>query len=161
MRLRLTVLAASPATVTEDDPQPQEEPAEAAKINTQLGGEYLKQGKPELAREKLEKAIEQDPQSADAHTYLALAYDELGDVEKAEKHYERALRLEPGVATTLNLYGALPARTREGCGALLRAGREGQALHRGVCVRRFRCAAAEAYFRQALDATAFQDALGR
>jgi len=174
--IRLSALAAivlltGCVTTTNIDPKPPEEPEEAAQINTQLGAEYLKQGKLDLAREKLEKAIEQDPQLASAHTYLALVYDELGDVEKAEKHYERALRLEPGVATTLNLYGAFLCRHdrekdaeryfEEAAKDKRYRTPEVPLTNAGVCLLRVPDRkAAESYFRQALELNPrFHDAL--
>jgi len=41
-------------TTTNIDPAPPKEPEEAAEINTQLGAEYLRQGKLELAEEQLQ-----------------------------------------------------------------------------------------------------------
>jgi type IV pilus assembly protein PilF len=166
-----TLVLAGCVTTTNFDPKPPEDPAEAAQINTQLGAEYLKQGKLDLAREKLEKAIEQDPQLPSAHTYLALVYDELGDTDKAEKHYERALRLEPGVATTLNLYGAFLCRHdrekdaeryfEEAAKDKRYKTPEVPLTNAGVCLLRVPdVKAAESYFRQALELNPkFQDAL--
>jgi type IV pilus assembly protein PilF len=176
MRSRLTTLLATLAlgacvTTTTNDPKPAEDPEEAARINTQLGAEYLKQGNMELARDKLEKAIEQNPQLASAHTYLALVYDELGDIDKSEDHYERALRLEPGVATTLNLYGAFLCRHdrekdaeryfEEAAKDRRYKTPEVPLTNAGVCLLRVPDQkGAEGYFRQALEANPrFQDAL--
>ena len=54
MRQTLTALALSLTlgacvTTTKVDPAPKKEPEEAAQINMQLGAEYLRQGKIELA----------------------------------------------------------------------------------------------------------------
>lgn len=116
-RLRVPLAAAAAAAVlgacvtTSDGPAPPEEsPTEAASFNVQLGATYLKQGRLELAKEKLEKALEQDPQLAVAHTYAGLLYDRLTEADKASYHYRRALSLDPDDSATLNLYGAFLCR---------------------------------------------------
>lgn len=158
-------------TETKVDPRPPEEPKEAAQINAQLGAEYLRQGKLDLAQEKLEKAIEQDPQLADARTWLALLYDQLGETDKAEKQYERALRLDPGVATVLNQYGAFLCRhdrEKESVRYFEQAAKDRRyrtpevaLTNAGVClVRVHELDDADAHFRQALQINPrFQDAL--
>jgi len=168
--LALSVLLSGCVTTTQVDPTPKKEPEEAAQINVQLGAEYLRQGKLELAQQKLEKAVEQDPQLASAQTYLALVYDQLGEDAKAEAHYERSLKLEPGVASTLNLYGAYLCRhdrVREADKYFEQAAKDRRyktpevaLTNAGVCALRADQDAAEQYFRQALAVNPkFQDAL--
>jgi type IV pilus assembly protein PilF len=169
--LGLALLLASCVTTTNVAPPPQMEEKEAAEINTQLGAEYLRQGKLDLAREKLEKALQQDPQLADAHTYAALVYDQLGEVDKAERHYQKSLRLAPGQATTLNLYGAFLCRNQREHEAeqyFAQAAKDKRyrtpevaLTNAGVCLlRKEDREAAEGYFRQALVANPrFPDAL--
>jgi len=53
--LALSVLLSGCVTTTQVDPTPKKEPEEAAQINVQLGAEYLRQGKLELAQQKLEE----------------------------------------------------------------------------------------------------------
>jgi type IV pilus assembly protein PilF len=67
----------------------------AAKYNIQLGTAYLQQGNYALAREKLERAVRQNPKDPDVHTSLGLLYDRTGDVKLADKHFREALRLAP------------------------------------------------------------------
>ena len=50
---------------------------DAARANLQLGASYLQRGQLERAREKLEKAVSQDPKLASARTYLAVLYERL------------------------------------------------------------------------------------
>ena len=78
---------------------------EAAQFNVQLGLEYMKQGRRELAFEKLRRALEQDPDYAGAHTAIAYAYSVYGEPERAETHYERALQLDRNNAGIRNTYG--------------------------------------------------------
>ncbi len=51
---------------------------EAAKINFQLGVEYMRRGMNDIALNKLQKALALDKNYADAHNAIALLYDHLG-----------------------------------------------------------------------------------
>jgi type IV pilus assembly protein PilF len=84
--------------------------ADAAKANTNLGAGYLKQGKPDLAIERLNRALDQDPRNAEAHSTIALAYDQLGVLEDAEVHYKRAVQLEPENGLSANAYAVFLCR---------------------------------------------------
>jgi type IV pilus assembly protein PilF len=84
--------------------------SEAAVANTNLGAGYLKQGKPDLAIERLTRALEQDPRNAEAHSTIALAYDQIGSPEEAEDHYKRAVQLEPGSGLSANAYAVFLCR---------------------------------------------------
>jgi type IV pilus assembly protein PilF len=77
---------------------------EAAVANMNLGAGYLRQGRYDLAVERLERALKQNPKLADAHSTIAIAYDQLGMPEEAEKHYRRATQLEPDNAAAANSY---------------------------------------------------------
>lgn len=77
-------------------PLKQSDPKEtAAKYNIQLGTAYLQQGNYNLAREKLERALKQNPRDPDVHTSLGLLYDRTGDIKGADRHFREALRLAP------------------------------------------------------------------
>lgn len=80
-------------------------PEEAAQFNVALGLEYLAQGRRELAMDKLTRALEQDPRSADVHTAIAFAYNRFGEPQLADRHYRRALRLDRGNPNIQNTYG--------------------------------------------------------
>ena len=84
--------------------------AEAAQANLNLGVAYLRQGRPDLAIENLERALNQDPRLATAHSSIALAYDQLGNTEDAERHYRRAAQLESADPQIANLYGVFLCR---------------------------------------------------
>ena len=51
---------------------------DAASINVQLGLAYLQQGNVELARDKLERALSQNPKNPAVQTAVASLYDRLG-----------------------------------------------------------------------------------
>jgi type IV pilus assembly protein PilF len=84
--------------------------SEAALANTNLGAGYLKQGRLDVAVERLQRAIKQNPRAADAHSYLAIAYEQLGMLEEAEIHYKRATQLEPNNSGAANTYAVFLCR---------------------------------------------------
>ena len=104
LTLLLLLLTGLQACVSVDPQQTQNEKASA--VNVQLGIGYLQQNKLELASEKLEKAVRQDPKSASAHNAYAILQDRLGQKDKAEYHYERAVDLDPKDSQAANNYGA-------------------------------------------------------
>ncbi len=166
----LFVLAACSSTPyvqkTDEDASPQ-----AALLNMQLGTGYLKQGRNDLALEKLQKALQQDPNLASAHHSIAFLYERLGEVDAAYEHYEQALDLAPGNPDVHNTYGAFLCRQnrlqdaeREFLAALddpLYKTPEAALTNAGVCALHIPDKAkAEAYFRRALVANPrFADAL--
>src|SRR6266478_793468 len=59
----------------------------AAAYNAQLGMAYLHQGDLALAKEKLERALAQNPRDANVHSALALLYESLGNPAKADSEF--------------------------------------------------------------------------
>ncbi|MFC4727510.1 type IV pilus biogenesis/stability protein PilW [Coralloluteibacterium thermophilus] len=82
------------------------DPQRAAETNVGLARGYLERGEPEVALQRLNRALELDPGSADAHTMIAVVYEQVGRPHLAERHYERATRLAPNDGGVLNNYGA-------------------------------------------------------
>ena len=78
---------------------------QAAKTNTSLGQAYLAKGQLDLAMDKLLKALELDPKNADTHTVIAVAYEQIGKMTEAEKHYRQAHKLSPDSGLTANNFG--------------------------------------------------------
>ena len=108
LALLLLLFVGLQACVSVNPQQTQNEKASA--VNVQLGIGYLQQNKLELASEKLEKAVRQDPNSASAHNAYAILQDRLGQLDKAEYHYERAVDLDPKDSQAANNYGAFLCR---------------------------------------------------
>jgi len=79
---------------------------EAADLNVQLAIGYIQRKQYKPARDKLEKAIEQNPDYIPAYKTLAYLYALLGQPEKAEEKYQEALDLKPADADLANSYGA-------------------------------------------------------
>ncbi len=67
----------------------------AAETNAKLGLGYMQQGRYETALNKLQKSIQQNPDNADAHQYLAILYGKLDRPESAEQHFLEALKNMP------------------------------------------------------------------
>lgn len=105
--MAFVVLGPSGCTSTSSPPitKPAIDLAKAAEINVKLGTEYFKKGNLEQALEKLERAIGQNPELPSAHNVLALIKQRLDRPEEAEKHFQEALRLDPGYSGAHNNYG--------------------------------------------------------
>jgi type IV pilus assembly protein PilF len=76
----------------------------AGRSNVQLGTAYLQQGNYAVAKEKLERALKQNPKDPDVHTSLALLYDRTNEKKLADKHFREALRLAPDKPDVSNNY---------------------------------------------------------
>jgi type IV pilus assembly protein PilF len=76
----------------------------AAEINLNLGVDYLRKGKLEEAKEKIEKSLGQNPRSAKAHAMAGFLYDRLNDQRQAERHFDRAVSLDPKDSEVKNNY---------------------------------------------------------
>ncbi len=83
---------------------------EAAWYNTQLGLAYLNQGDREMAKRKLLLAVVQDPNSPAVNTSMAYLMEKMGNIEKADYFYRKAMQLTPGQGAQLNNYGAFLCR---------------------------------------------------
>ena len=157
----LLALVGCTTTTTTTTTGRQKSPAEAATFNSQLAIEYLKKGDLAVAREKVERALQQDSNNVSVQMTAALVYDRLGDDKKADEHYAAALRLKPDDPEMQNNYGVYLCRkgkTEQGEKMLLKAA--GNAVYKtpevpitnaGMCMRGAkRMDEAEKYFRQAL-----------
>ena len=139
----------------------QENAARAASAYTQLGIEYLRKGNYELSLTKLDKALELDPDSAQAHGAVAVLYERVGDDKLAEKHYKKALHLNPKDSGGHNNYGEFlfcQGCFKEANDEFMTAAKDPfyatpavPLTNAGLCAKRIPDAVrAEQYFRQAL-----------
>ncbi|MEM1262209.1 MAG: type IV pilus biogenesis/stability protein PilW [Pseudomonadota bacterium] len=85
---------------------------DAAEINYQLGAQYLRQGNLKLARERLERSIEQNPNLPGSHIALALVHEQTGNVDRANDEYRRALKVAPSNPNALNSYAVFLCKQR-------------------------------------------------
>lgn len=77
---------------------------DAAEYNYELGRNYLQNEKYELARDRLERAIEIDPRLAKAYMALGMTYEALDNLRLATDSYEKAVRIAPRDFNILNSY---------------------------------------------------------
>lgn len=86
--------------------------ASPAAANVELGVLYMREGKKVIAMEVLQKALAQDPDSADAHNAIAVLYESLGETDKADDHFKRALSLNSKDSQAHNNYGSFLCRNQ-------------------------------------------------
>ena len=88
--------------------QPRFEPdyAEAARINTRLGMDYLQQGRVELAQFKFEKALKQDDSLAATHLGMARVHEHFEEMRQAAEFYEQAMDRAPKDSTIQTHYAS-------------------------------------------------------
>ena len=82
-------------STTTGPPEKKADQADAAELNYQLGARYYRKGDYDLARDRLQLALKQDPKNPFAWSTLGLTYEALGNVRLAEDAYENAVRVAP------------------------------------------------------------------
>nr|WP_298716312.1 type IV pilus biogenesis/stability protein PilW [uncultured Steroidobacter sp.] len=80
--------------------------ARAAEINLEIGIDYLRKNNLAQAKEKIDRAIEQNPRNSKAQITAGMLYERLGDSNKAESHFAKGLALDPKNPEVQNNYGA-------------------------------------------------------
>jgi type IV pilus assembly protein PilF len=78
---------------------------ERAKIHTQLGVGYFEAGRPGVALQELNVAIEANRSYAPAYNARALVHMELKEDAKAESDFKQALKVDPDYSAAKNNYG--------------------------------------------------------
>lgn len=168
MRFVITFLALMLCACVSDGPEMatnKPDYAEASRLNAELGSDYLRKGQIEQAKEKLERAIEQDSDNVQAHSSLALVHVQQGDVREAKRQFRKALSLKEADASLKNNYGTFlcaQGEIKEAVDLFLQAARdhsyntpEVALTNAGVCLRRTAdTSAVEGYFREALQTNA-------
>jgi type IV pilus assembly protein PilF len=89
-----------------EQPLSKPEPERAAEINLEIGVDYLRKGNLQQAKDKIDRALEQNPRNSNAHMTAGMLYDRLGQSEKAEGHFAKAVQLDPENPELKNTYGA-------------------------------------------------------
>lgn len=80
-------------------------PEKAVESYVALGISYLRQGDPSMARKKIERALDIDPESAPAHNAMALFWQDRGEAELANKEYLLALDYDDDYSPANYHYG--------------------------------------------------------
>ncbi len=93
------------------------ESAEASRINTQLAAGYLRRGDVDLAMEKVDRALQQDRNNAEAHVVKGMILARAEEYGDADDYYRRAARLAPRdvvILSNVAAYHCQRGRHREG-----------------------------------------------
>ena len=77
---------------------------DASNYNTQLGIDYMNQGDIPLAKEKLDRALKENPDNAKVHTARAMLFDRMHLPSQAESEFQTALHLAPNDPDVSNNY---------------------------------------------------------
>jgi len=156
------LLLATAAQSQEEGPDPI---LEAGKINARLAMAYLNREQLQVAREKIDKALLQNPKDVNVQLSAGLVFERLNDKRRAEKHYRQALKSDPDSPAVQNALGAFMCRNQEhakGEAMFLKAARNQlyqtpvvAYTNAGVCARSAgNLERAEQYLRQALSVQA-------
>ncbi|HVO47681.1 MAG TPA: type IV pilus biogenesis/stability protein PilW [Steroidobacteraceae bacterium] len=116
MRILLTVCAALVLGACSTTKTAQKK-NDASNYNMQLGMAYLNQGDLGLAKEKLDRALAENPRDPNVHSAMAMLQDRLGHPDKADAEFRAALSLGPRNPEVLNNYAVYlcrNGRTEEG-----------------------------------------------
>ncbi len=153
--------------VTTKSPHLSESHAEsdAAADNVELATAYMEQGNLVRAKEKLDRALQEDATNPNVHRVYGLFYQRINDQKNAEIEFREALRLAPGDPNELNFYGVYLCdqhRVDEGVTKMLQAANnplyrtpEAAYTNIGVCLHTaHRDDEAESAFRRAIAARA-------
>ncbi len=92
--------------------RPDDAKSSPAAANVELGVLYMREGKKQIAMDVLQKALRQDPNSADAHNAIGVLYESLGETDKADTHFKRALSINPNDSQAHNNYGTFLCRNK-------------------------------------------------
>lgn len=163
-RILIAIICLGLAACANQQPRFSGKPADsqrAAKANADLGIEYMRQGDYPRALAKLRKALEQDRTLVDAHSGIALLYQQLQEYGEAETHFKKALSLakdDPNIENNYAVFLCSRGRHQEALGYFQKVADnpiypqpEAAYTNAGVCARRIPDAEqAEAYFRKAL-----------
>lgn len=134
----------------------------AAAINAELAITYMKQDNLRAAREKADRALEQNSRSPEVQMAAGFVYDRLGEDKKAGAHFEQAVRLggkdNPDVLNNAAVFQCRKGDKKRGEELFLQAAAsplyrmpEVALANAGNCARADgRPQDAERYFRQAL-----------
>jgi len=88
-------LAGCVTTTTENKNYSKPQPERAAEINLEIGLDHYRKGNLAQAKEKIDRAVEQNPRNGKAQIAAGLLYDRLGDTSKADGYFARGLALDP------------------------------------------------------------------
>jgi type IV pilus assembly protein PilF len=80
--------------ISTDPQKAKPQPDRASDLNLEMGTDYLRKGNLSQAKEKIDRALEQNPRNAKAQATAGVLYDRLGQTDKADSHFARAVSLD-------------------------------------------------------------------
>jgi len=101
----LASLGLSAGAVLAKDPAPPRRLSHDGMLNLGLAETLLAQKQPERAMEHVRKAEDSDPDAPEVQLVFARLYQATGNERKAERSYERALKLAPNSGVVRNAHG--------------------------------------------------------
>ena len=87
-------------------------PEKAVENYTQLGLGYLQKGRPDWARDRLQRALEIDPNDPQANDAMGLVWQTEGELDLAEDSFKKALREDAKFTLARHHLGRLYARMK-------------------------------------------------
>lgn len=84
---------------------------ELAEVQTKLGIGYLREGRLEIAFNRLTRALQVDPNYSTAHNAMGALQERLGNTESAERHYREAIALSPTDSSAQTNFGTFLCRS--------------------------------------------------
>ena len=153
--------ACSTTTTSNDQLGKKATPEKQAATNVQLAIEFMKLNKLAESRDAIQRAMKEDPGSADVQLTAGLIYERLGNMKAATKAYSTAARLGKNDPNILNTYAGFLCRSGKaeaGEKLFIEVSRnpvyqtpEVALVNAGVCVRSIGDVVdAERYFKRAL-----------
>ncbi len=110
--LAVSALVAWPAAAQSTAPPP-DPILEAGKINARLAIEYMKREQLQVAQEKIEKALVQNPRDLSVQLAAGVVFERLQNTQRAEKHFRLALRADATSPEAQNSLGAFLCRHKD------------------------------------------------
>lgn len=95
------------ACTTTNDNLSKPQPEKASDINLELGIDYFRKGNLAAAKEKIDRAVDQNPRNAKAQAAAGLLYDRLNEPKKSEAHFDKAVSLDGNNPEILNNYAVV------------------------------------------------------
>lgn len=109
----LALVLASCVTVTESRLTRKASPEKAVENYTQLGLAYLQKGRPDLSRERLQKALSIDADYAPANDAMGLLWQSEGEYDLAEEYFRKAISKDSAFTRARHNLGRLYVQTQE------------------------------------------------